>query len=100
MKLIHLSMKKHGIRFFSKFSQYLSEDLFAIYEKYYGRGGFLNRLQTTESTYDMVLISAHGSACAIIMPIKPYDPTRRFKPYIRKEDTTAFVNKFVFAISC
>ena len=100
MKLIHLSMNKRGIRFFRKLKEYLSEDVLAFYEKYVKKGEFLHRLQTAKSSYDMVLISAHGSEGAIILPIKPNNPNQKFRAYINKDETTAFKNKFVFAVSC
>lgn len=110
MELIQLCMKTRGIRFFSKipkkFKCIMPDDK---YKCFYKKEPFLAELAKRENEYDIILITSHGAANSIIVPITQYDPYRQehpersndgFKKYITIKDTHFFKNDFVFAVSC
>ena len=95
MDLLHLSMKKPGIRFLNK----LEFQAPINYVKVHVKTPFFNILDRRSSNYDVVLITAHGSKDSILT-VNSRDLNNQFKRYIFLEDTRYFVNDFIFAVSC
>ena len=95
MDLLHLCMKKPGIRFLNK----LEFKAPINYIKVHIKTPFFNILNSRSSNYDVVLITAHGSKDSILT-VNSRDLNNQFKRYILLEDTRYFVNDFVFAVSC
>lgn len=93
MDAILLCMKEKGIRFFSKM-QFPNIKV----TKYYKKEEFLDLLKRRINEFDNVLIMAHGADQGILTTTK--NPSHPYKIYISLDETNAFKNDFVFAVSC
>ena len=95
MDLLHLCMKKSGIRFLNKleFQDYIE------YMKVHTKKPFFDILNSRSSKYDIVLITAHGSKDSILTA-DLRNLNHPYNKYILLDDTRYFVNDFVFAVSC
>lgn len=90
---IMLAMKKRGIRFFSKI-KFNNTDV----KRYYGKVEFLPFVRSRRDANDNILLMAHGGKHAILTTT--INPSAAYDIYISSDETTAFRNDFVFAISC
>ncbi len=95
MDLLHLCMKKSGIRFLNKLKLQDSIE----YKKVHMKNHFFNILNSRRSKYDIVLITAHGSKDSILT-VDLRNLNHPYSRYILLDDTRSFVNDFVFAVSC
>lgn len=86
-------MKKRGIRFFNKIKFSNVE-----YVKFHRKREFLQLLNKRKQEFDITLILAHGAPDCILTTTN--DIAHPYKRYINITDTTAFVNNFIFAVSC
>lgn len=93
MDAVLLCMKKPGIRFFGKID-FPSTNV----KRFYGKNGFMNFLRARTKEFDNVLIMAHGSGNAILTTT--HNPNHPYATYISADQTDAFRNDFVFAVSC
>lgn len=93
MDAILLCMKKRGIRFFGNI-KFPTVDVLRFHEK----NNFLRQLRSRYNEYDNILVMAHGANHAILTTTT--DLHKHYAVYIGKEDTVAFKNDFVFAVSC
>ena len=93
MDAILLCMKKRGIRFFRQI-RFPNTNVVRTYEK----TSFLSLLRIRRAQYDNVLIMAHGDNDCILTTTS--DLHHPYRKYITCEETNAFENDFVFAVSC
>ena len=91
MDAILLCMKRKGIRFFSRIKFSVADIV-----RFNKKSSFLGLLNSRRDCYDNVLIMAHGSKKAIIIPSEG----GTWDKYITESDVEAFNNDFVFAVSC
>lgn len=91
MDAILLCMKRSGIRFFNRIKFHYTDIV-----KFNKKDGFLGLLKSRKECYDNVLIMAHGSKNAIIVPMQGLT----WEKYITESDVDVFINDFVFAVSC
>lgn len=94
MDAIVLYTRKRGIRFFRKL-QFPNTCINWTSR----RESFLGQLKARKNEYDNVLIIAHGSEKAILTTTR-LSSRKNYREYIREEEVGAFVNDFVFAVSC
>ena len=88
-----LSMKKRGIRFFSKIEFKQTNVV-----RFYGKDRFIPFVSSRRQYNDNILLMAHGSSNAILTTT--INPNKLYDIYISEKETHTFQNDFVFAISC
>lgn len=99
MDIIHLCMKKRGIRFLYNVKKIIPNYLGELeYINLGTKGDFLRLLNQRKTDYDIVLVTAHGANHCILTTTS--DLNEPFKSYIDKSETTGFENDFIFAFSC